>query len=550
MSDKQAALWLRPSNAAVRNMASVVHTNSASLSPIPQVNTRNAMSTATPQSYTVGRSPNGRNAMLPQLIDASTQGRVTGFAQTEVQEMMHIAAISLGTGSMAPQTRVTGLNSGTAAMLDGPSHNIMTLSPDNSNSAMPIHPGECSGLGSCFYFQEDVLDPSSSVSHTLPADSSVSDPPSACPMADTVEGMKELLSEKLPKNQVESIYKPYIRSEADFRRQFQQYTAISSQPFGFAGDFPTNNDRLEVLAKGLTDAMINMGDVIEAGKKSVARIHQLSPYEIMMKSWQLLFDLRDIQLGQVGMPAWGGVWDGEDFDCYMDRYRDLRRKLRTCKSLVSSLFDQPFSLRVCLNPSAEFKKKIANMKNNARRGQELATIRDIKRLRMEDEAELVEMMPQDRPNKRPRTQSDVYEEQQRHENGLGQNVREQQGPGDRSRTSYENDIRNEADALSGHSPIAGYGELADNPGQIFQDVPAFNDDSTVDQDQNEQTSTRSVHEGPASDNIPTHSSTMDFGLDDFEFDERLVDFLQANNGWMLDPSSTDSFELGCGPKEN
>lgn len=126
--------------------------------------------------------------------------------------------------------------------------------------------------------------------------------------------------------------------------------------------------------------MTNMTDVTGARKKSIARIHQLSPYELMLKSWQLAFDLRDVQQGQVSRQAWGGVCEGEEFGSYMERYRDLQHKLRVCKSLVSCLFDQPFTIRGCLNPSAGYKKKNTNpKKKKSRRAVELSQVRDLKK---------------------------------------------------------------------------------------------------------------------------------------------------------------------------
>lgn len=201
----------------------------------------------------------------------------------------------------------------------------------------------------------------------------------------TADDIKGLLKEKLPKDQSGSVYRPYIHSEEDFHRQLGLYTDLNSRLPGPSDDFPTNNEKIQVLAQELTDAMTNMTGVVEAGKKSVARLQQLSPYELTLKSWQLIFDLRDVQKGQVSMQAWGGAWDGEDFDSYMERYHDLREKLRLSKSLVASLFDQPFAIRVCLNPSAEYKKKIANLKNNSRRAMELAEVRAAKRRALDSE---------------------------------------------------------------------------------------------------------------------------------------------------------------------
>lgn len=196
----------------------------------------------------------------------------------------------------------------------------------------------------------------------------------------TAEDIKVLLRDRLPQGQRagSGVQKTYIRGAADFQRQYQQYLSLSFRPAAFAGDFPENDEALAQLANGLSNAMLDMEGAVEAGQKSVTRINQLSPYEVELKSWEFLFILRDVQLGQVALPSWGKLWPGEDFDCFMDRYNDAVIKLQVSKSIVSSLFDQDFSVRLALAPASELKKKIANMNNNARRAVELAMVRTMK----------------------------------------------------------------------------------------------------------------------------------------------------------------------------
>lgn len=204
----------------------------------------------------------------------------------------------------------------------------------------------------------------------------------------SVDDIKALLRDHLPKDQTgANVYKGYIIGAADFQHHFQQYVSLSYRPAAFSGDFPDKDEDLRQLAKGLHDAMLNFADAIEAGQKSATRIYQLSPYEIELKSWELLFMLRDVQRGQVGLPGWGKLWAGEDFDSFMDRYNDAVSKLQVSKSMVSSLFDEAFTVRLALAPAAELKKKLANMNNNARRAVELAMIRGVKQNKQEKRAE-------------------------------------------------------------------------------------------------------------------------------------------------------------------
>lgn len=199
---------------------------------------------------------------------------------------------------------------------------------------------------------------------------------SALPNLTIADNIRPLLRERLPRGQTAYTYRGYIRGAADFSQQSVLYQSLTDKEPGSAADFPQDDAELRALAKGLTDAMTNMADAVEAGKKSVTRIHQLSPYEIELKSWQLLFIIRDVQMGIVNMHLWGAQWGVETFDTFSSRYENIRLKLKLSKSLVSSLFDQEFSIRLALNPGSELKKKLANSKNNSRRAVDLAGIRD------------------------------------------------------------------------------------------------------------------------------------------------------------------------------
>lgn len=204
----------------------------------------------------------------------------------------------------------------------------------------------------------------------------------------SVEDIKALIQDRLSKEHSgANVYKGYISSAADYRNKYQEYVSLSSRPAAFCLDFPDHDSGLTKLAKRLYDAMLDFDNAVEAGQKSVTRIQQLSPFEVELKSWELLFVLRDVQLGQVGLPIWGKVWTGEDFDSFMGRYNDTVSKLRDSKSMVSSLFDEAFTVRLALAPAAELKKKLANMNNNARRAVELAMVRGEKQKKQKKSTE-------------------------------------------------------------------------------------------------------------------------------------------------------------------
>lgn len=204
----------------------------------------------------------------------------------------------------------------------------------------------------------------------------------------SAEDIKTFLRDRIPRDQPDtSVYKGYVKGAQDFQHHFQQYISLSHRPAAFSDDFPDNDDDLRQLAKGLSAAMLNFADAIEAGQKSTTRIYQLSPYEVELKSWELLFVLRDVQRGQIGLPGWGKLWAGEDFDSFMGRYNDAVSKLRVSKSMVSSLFDEAFTVRLALAPASELKKKLANKNNNARRAVELAMVREGKQKKQDKSAE-------------------------------------------------------------------------------------------------------------------------------------------------------------------
>lgn len=225
------------------------------------------------------------------------------------------------------------------------------------------------------------------------------------PAITTAEDVKLLLKERLPKEQSGSAYQGHIRSVADFKAQSRLYESLSYKAPGSAVDFPQDDAGLVALARGLAEAMTNMTDAVEVGKKSVARINQLSPYEIELKSWQLIFVLRDVQLGRVDLHLWGAEWNIETYETFMDRYEDVKSNLRASKSLVSSLFDQEFSVRLALAPGGELKKKMANSKNNSRRAIDLAEIRNQKKRSLESSQDNSVDDQEENPRKRLHTEA-------------------------------------------------------------------------------------------------------------------------------------------------
>ncbi|CAN8101728.1 unnamed protein product [Discula destructiva] len=212
--------------------------------------------------------------------------------------------------------------------------------------------------------------------------------------------MMALLRERIQKDHKSSVYTDVISNVQDFVEQRHQYMARSRPPASYTDDFPNNDADLRKLAKGLTDALTNFEEAQEAGQKSVARLLLLSPYEVSLKSWELMFTIRDVQLGHIGMTSWGVDWKHEEFPCYMDRLSDVCSKLRLSKSLASSLFDEGFAVRLALNPNAEFRKKMANFANNTKRSEALVELKK-SRKKLEDNADL--LSNEGRPAKRVRT---------------------------------------------------------------------------------------------------------------------------------------------------
>lgn len=120
--------------------------------------------------------------------------------------------------------------------------------------------------------------------------------------------------------------------------------------------------------------MIYLGDDCEdaQSKKSVNRIQKLSPFELNLMAWSVLFDTRDCQLGHTGMPRWGKDWTAQKCVSFSGRFELVKTALRTFKASVASLFDYTFSKRLALNPAAEIGKIRGNKAVNGTRRQDLA----------------------------------------------------------------------------------------------------------------------------------------------------------------------------------
>ncbi|KAJ0108458.1 hypothetical protein J7T55_002062 [Diaporthe amygdali] len=147
-----------------------------------------------------------------------------------------------------------------------------------------------------------------------------------------------------------------ILDEDDFKAKWAAYQSLSDQPQDpvAADDFPLDTETQQDLVKKLVQAMLSLDAARDKRtKKPINRIKKLSLWELELMAWAVLYEIRDIQHGTFSMPLWGKVWPPQKCPTFMDRYRKVEEALRMRKTNVSSLFDNSFRKRICLNPAAE-----------------------------------------------------------------------------------------------------------------------------------------------------------------------------------------------------
>lgn len=193
-------------------------------------------------------------------------------------------------------------------------------------------------------------------------------------ICNTAGQMRPLLHERV--TDAEYTPKSYIDGEDDFRLKMQAYLTLCDQQLDPAAiaDFPFDSQTQQVLVQQLVAAMIYVGDDCEDAdsKKSVNRIHKLSPLELNLMAWNVLFDTRDCQMGQTGMPRWGKDWTMQNCQTFHERFELVKAALHCHKASVASLFDYTFAKRLSLNPAAETGKIRGNKIVNNSRKQDLA----------------------------------------------------------------------------------------------------------------------------------------------------------------------------------
>ncbi|KAK7735597.1 hypothetical protein SLS53_007511 [Cytospora paraplurivora] len=186
--------------------------------------------------------------------------------------------------------------------------------------------------------------------------------------------IRQRMEERIPEHGF--CYKPYIFSEDDFRLKMTAYLALNDQeePVGSLDDFPADPETQRRLAQELVEAMLNRekNSLMDPGARiPLARINKLSPFEIDLMAWNVLFETRDVHRGKISLPSWGKDWPREEFSSFSERFEAVKKTLYHCKAMVSSLFDEIFAKRLPLNPTAEFSRKNSNKRLNGKRKRDL-----------------------------------------------------------------------------------------------------------------------------------------------------------------------------------
>lgn len=206
---------------------------------------------------------------------------------------------------------------------------------------------------------------------------------SAAPRIQSEPQLRAVIRDRLPESG--SPYQGYIRDLKDFETLFHAYHALNDTAKGYSGDFPEDPEALRQLVKDMVDAMVNLRDTVDAGKIPWGQITKLSPFELELKAWELIYHMRDVQDGLVGLAPWGKEWKGQAFPTFMARYDAVREKLHVSKAMVSALFDVKFAKRLALNPRAEHTRKKGNQANNNSKQQDLQLAREEKLRRKDDQ---------------------------------------------------------------------------------------------------------------------------------------------------------------------
>lgn len=193
--------------------------------------------------------------------------------------------------------------------------------------------------------------------------------------------IRKRLEEKIPESGF--CYKPYVFSEDDFRMKMTAYLALNDRetPLDTVDDFPTDPEIQRRLAQELVEAMLNREKhtlIDPEARLPLARIKKMSPFEIDLMAWNILFETRDVHRGKLSLPSWGKDWPWEEFSSFSERFKAVKKALYHCKAMVSSLFDEIFAKRLPLNPSAESSRKSSNKRLNGKRKRDLEIAKSAK----------------------------------------------------------------------------------------------------------------------------------------------------------------------------
>lgn len=127
--------------------------------------------------------------------------------------------------------------------------------------------------------------------------------------------IRKRLEENIPEIGFE--YKPYVFSEDDFRMKMAAYLALNDRetPVNTLDDFPTDPEIQRQLVREIVEAMLNREKetlIDPEAKLPLARIKKLSPFELDLMAWNVLFETRDVHRGKISLPFWGKDWKWEE----------------------------------------------------------------------------------------------------------------------------------------------------------------------------------------------------------------------------------------------
>ncbi|KAK3318070.1 hypothetical protein B0H66DRAFT_590834 [Apodospora peruviana] len=149
--------------------------------------------------------------------------------------------------------------------------------------------------------------------------------------------------------------------------------------------YPTTDEEMRQMVKQLYDDMIEMNDIKDnypakskheaaaedpkLGNHQVRRIYFMTAVELEDLCWEIMENMRDMQMGKLNMPMWSTMTDFEydHFDTFADRFNVFSQLVKERKAAVCNLMAASNVSRLIASPQGQMSRKAGNAKLNKSR---------------------------------------------------------------------------------------------------------------------------------------------------------------------------------------